>query len=139
MNESLDTGTAAGRLVVTVLAALSQMEREQVAERTQFALDNIARNGLARSRYTPLGFTLLDASKSLRPKFRGQRRLIPDPREQRILARISRLQENGFGARRIARDLNDRGDVNPRTGRTWSPALIQKVVATKDRRASLAV
>jgi site-specific DNA recombinase len=139
VNEHLDTGTAAGRLVVTVLAALSQMEREQVAERTQFALDTIARKGLARSRYTPFGFTLLDGSKNLREEFRGQRRLVPDPQEQRILARISHLQESGFGARRIARDLNERGDVNPRTGRSWSPALIQKVVATKDRLAALAV
>jgi DNA invertase Pin-like site-specific DNA recombinase len=49
VSEHLDTATAAGRLVVTVLAALSQMEREQVAERTSFALDAIARERLGRT------------------------------------------------------------------------------------------
>ena len=52
VSEHLDTGSAAGRLVVTVLAALSEMEREQVAERTRFALDAIAREGRGRSRPT---------------------------------------------------------------------------------------
>lgn len=37
MSERLDTVTAAGRLVVTALAALAQLEREQVRERTAFA------------------------------------------------------------------------------------------------------
>jgi len=50
VSEHLHTGTAAGRMVVTVLAALARMEREQVVDQTRFALDRLAREGRARSR-----------------------------------------------------------------------------------------
>src|ERR1035437_5445040 len=36
--ESLDTGSAAGRLVITIMAAVSQWEREAIGERTREAL-----------------------------------------------------------------------------------------------------
>ena len=36
--EKLDTSSAAGRFVLTILAALAQMEREQIGERTSMAL-----------------------------------------------------------------------------------------------------
>lgn len=35
VSENLDTGTAAGRLVLTVLAALSEMERKQIGDRRE--------------------------------------------------------------------------------------------------------
>jgi len=36
--ESLDTGSAAGRLVITIVGAVSQWEREAIGERTRDAL-----------------------------------------------------------------------------------------------------
>ena len=36
--ESLDTGTAAGRLVLNIMTAVSQWEREAIGERTRDAL-----------------------------------------------------------------------------------------------------
>src|SRR5207253_9354640 len=36
--ESLDTGSAAGRLVITIMGAVSQWEREAIGERTREAL-----------------------------------------------------------------------------------------------------
>ena len=38
VSESLDTGTAAGRLVLNVMASVSQWEREAIGERTRDAL-----------------------------------------------------------------------------------------------------
>jgi len=37
--ESLDTGSAAGRLVITIMGAVSQWEREAIGERTRDALN----------------------------------------------------------------------------------------------------
>jgi len=43
--ESLDTGSAAGRLVITIMGAVSQWEREAIGERTRDALRHQARQG----------------------------------------------------------------------------------------------
>src|SRR5450759_3579584 len=43
--ESLDTGTAAGRLVITIMGAVSQWEREAIGERTREALRHKRSNG----------------------------------------------------------------------------------------------
>src|ERR1051326_61178 len=43
--ESLDTGSAAGRLVLTIMGAVSQWEREAIGERTRDALRHKRANG----------------------------------------------------------------------------------------------
>src|SRR3984957_19395317 len=43
--ESLDTGSAAGRLVLNIMTAVSQWEREAIGERTRDALSHKRRNG----------------------------------------------------------------------------------------------
>jgi DNA invertase Pin-like site-specific DNA recombinase len=43
--ESLDTSPAAGRLVITIMGAVSQWEREAMGERTRDALGHKKRNG----------------------------------------------------------------------------------------------
>ena len=45
VNDSIDTRTAGGRLVLNVLASVSQWEREATAERTREALAHIAADG----------------------------------------------------------------------------------------------
>jgi DNA invertase Pin-like site-specific DNA recombinase len=134
VSENLDTGTAAGRLVVTVLAALAEMEREQTIERTKMALDSVARAGRARSRYTPFGYRTADGDTEQQ---KGDRRpLVPHAEEQRILERISALRDAGYGARRIARNLNENGR-NPRGSKPWTPENVASIVRTMERRAEL--
>src|SRR3954471_11296030 len=43
--ESLDTGSAAGRLVITIMGAVSQWEREAIGERTRDALRHKSSKG----------------------------------------------------------------------------------------------
>src|SRR5437763_2849023 len=43
--ESLDTGSAAGRLVINIMTAVSQWEREAIGERTRDALSHKRRKG----------------------------------------------------------------------------------------------
>lgn len=132
VSEHLDTATAAGRLVVTVLAALAEMEREQIGERTRFALEAIARDGRARSHRTPFGWRT--ATGSDRPRRGDRTPLVPDPREQAILRRILELEGQGLGARRLARLLNDEGLWNRRTAREWSVGAVAGVLRTMERR-----
>jgi DNA invertase Pin-like site-specific DNA recombinase len=133
VSEQLDTGSAAGRLVVTVLAALAEMEREQVSERTRFALDAVARKGRARSRFVPFGYRTGDGAPE---QTKGDRRpLVPHEGEQRVLHRIRELREAGHGARRIARALQAEGISNPRSGRPWTPPNVGTLLRTMERRA----
>ena len=42
--ESIDTGTASGRMVLSLLGVLAQFEREQISERTSLSLGHLRRN-----------------------------------------------------------------------------------------------
>jgi DNA invertase Pin-like site-specific DNA recombinase len=136
VSENLDTATAAGRLVVTVLAALSQMEREQVAERTRFALDAIAREGRGRSRFTPYGWRTADGSTENRAGDHSE--LVAHTDEQAALRRIVRHRKHGKGARRIATALSRQG-TNPRSGKPWTPESVAAILRRLDRWESAGV
>src|SRR5262249_12392336 len=75
--ESLDTGTAAGRLVLNIMTAVSQWEREAIGERTRDAMHHKRANG-ERVGTVPFGFRT--AADGLH--------LETDPAEQGILSRI---------------------------------------------------
>ena len=55
--ESLDTRSASGRLVITIMGAVSQWEREAIGERPRDALQHKWRNG-ERVSNTRYGFKL---------------------------------------------------------------------------------
>ncbi|MEM8885177.1 MAG: recombinase family protein [Planctomycetota bacterium] len=122
VSESLDTSTPHGRFAVTILAGLAQMERETIAERTKTALGELRRQGKRISGKPPLGFAFDDG------------RLVPVEREQIVLQEMERLRGDGFGARRIAGQLNEGGVVNPRTGRLWSPSTVASILRRLDGR-----
>ncbi len=129
--EQLDTGSAAGRLVLTVLAALSQMEREQVAERTPMALAELARQGRARSRFAPFGFRTESGASEIAEGSRAC--LVPHPAEYLVLERMIALRDSGLGATAIARMLTAEGITN-RSGGNWTRQSVASVLLGFDRR-----
>ena len=135
VTEHLDTGTAVGEFALTLLAGLAQLERRQIGERTTAALAHVAREGRARSRYTPFGWRTADGETAQRKGDR--RRLVKNPHEQEILTRILTHRSMGLGARRIARTLNDEGTHNPRTIRSWSPELVATILRNHARRSQV--
>jgi len=62
--ESLDTGTAAGRLVLNIMTAVSQWEREAVGERTRDAMSHKRANG-ERVGTIPFGFRMAEDGSHL--------------------------------------------------------------------------
>jgi site-specific DNA recombinase len=105
--ESLDTGSAAGRLVITIMGAVSQWEREAIGERTRDALRHKRANG-ERVGNIQFGFRLGADGKHVEP----------DPGEQAVLAEIRRLRQGGNSLRGIAAALNRRG-LRTRRGSAW--------------------
>ena len=61
--ESLDTSSAGGRLVVNVLGAVAQWEREATAERTSAALQVLKAQGRATGGVAPYGFQFIDGRR----------------------------------------------------------------------------
>jgi DNA invertase Pin-like site-specific DNA recombinase len=129
--EQLDTGSAAGRLVLTVLAALSQMEREQVAERTRMALAELARQGRARSRFAPFGFRTESGASEVVAGTRA--RLVPHAAEYPLLERMLALRDSGLGATAIARMLTAEGITN-RSGGNWTRQSVASVLLGFEKR-----
>lgn len=133
VSENLDTGTAAGRMVVTILAALAQMEREQIGERTSVGMSQVAAEGRARSSRLPFGYRV-KGSADTRLKAGDRSPLVKHAGEQRVLREMLALRESGLGARRIARTLNEGGVLNPRTGGEWNFGTVASILRTVDRR-----
>jgi site-specific DNA recombinase len=105
--ESLDTGTAAGRLVLNIMTAVSQWEREAIGERTRDAMHHKRANG-ERVGTVPFGYHT--AADGLH--------LEANAAEQAILLRIRELKAAGHTTRQIADELNRQG-FTTRRGTAW--------------------
>jgi len=114
--ESLDTGSAAGRLVLTIMAAVSQWEREAIGERTRDALRH-KRNQGQRVGNIAFGIRLADDGQHLEP----------NPAEQAALEEIRRLRKEGATLRGIAAVLNDR-TFRTRRGTPWRLESVARVL-----------
>ena len=106
--ESIDTRSAAGRLVLNILASVSQWEREAIGERTSTALAHKRANGEYTGGDVPHGYRL--ASDGVR--------LEDNPAESRALDLIRQLRADGMSIRALAAELNARGVLN--RGRRWN-------------------
>ena len=116
VGDSIDTRTAAGRLVLNVLMSVSQWEREVIVERTRSAM-SYKKAKDERVGNVPYGFTLADDGRSL----------IADSGENEILRAIADLHKQGLPLRAIAKHLEDR-KLPTKTGRPWSHATVQTIV-----------
>jgi DNA invertase Pin-like site-specific DNA recombinase len=104
--DSLDTRSAAGRLVLNIMVSVSQWEREAIGERTRDAMSHKKANG-ERVGTIPFGFRMAEDG-----------RLVEDPAEQDILSRIRELKAAGRTVREIADELNRQG-YTTRRGTAW--------------------
>lgn len=104
--DSLDTRTAAGRLVLNIMVSVSQWEREAIGERTRDAMAHLKSTG-ARVGNIAFGFELAADGK-----------LTLNAAEQEIIAKVQALQADGYSLRAIAAELNRQG-FTTRKGSAW--------------------
>jgi len=117
LTESIDTTTAAGRMMVTMLAGFAAFERELTAERTTTALHHKRAAG-QRTGNVPFGYSL-DADGIT---------LVPVAAELEVLARIQECRAAGLSLQRIADELNDAGVIGKAGGR-WYASTVRQVLA----------
>ena len=126
VSENVDTRSASGRLVLNLLASISQWEREVIAERTREALAHKRANGEATGGDAPFGYSKTEDGL-----------LIPDNEEQRTLDLITQLRERSNSIRTISSYLNMQG-VAAR-GSRWHPTTIARLLRrTADSASSAA-
>jgi DNA invertase Pin-like site-specific DNA recombinase len=94
--ESLDTGSAAGRLVINIMTAVSQWEREAIGERTRDALRHKRAKG-ERIGNIPYGYRLAADGEHVEA----------DAAEQAVLEEVRALRGRNRSLREIAIVLND--------------------------------
>ena len=114
--ESLDTGSAAGRLVINIMTAVSQWEREAIGERTRDAMNHKRSNG-ERVGNIAYGFRVGADS----------RKLEPDPQEQAVLTAIRDLRARRCTLRGIAASLNRQGHRTRRASE-WRLESVARVI-----------
>ncbi len=123
VQEQVDTRSAAGRLVLNVLASVAQWERETIGERTSAALRHKQSQGEYTGGQTPYGYTLRDGE------------LVPHEAEQQVVAAARRLRDAGMSLRAVAAELDSRGFV-ARTGKAWHHQQVKNLVSGEWRVAA---
>ncbi len=116
VQDSINTSTAAGRLVLNVLGSVAQWEREAIGERTAAALAVKRERKEKTGGTVPYGFELGDGG-----------RLVENPSEQTTLATIRELRAGGRSLNAIARELTARG-ITSKTGGKWHAKVVAGLV-----------
>jgi DNA invertase Pin-like site-specific DNA recombinase len=114
IEETIDTKSAMGRFFFTLTAALAEMERRIIGERTKAALQHKKENGLVWGP-VPYGFK------------RVRRKIVPDEAEQHTIKKVLRLRKKGFNYSQISRKLNELG-LKTKKGSTWFPQTVKNIV-----------
>ena len=117
IKENIDTGTPAGRLFRTMLAAFAEFEREQIRDRTMAASYERAKKGIWPGGMTPYGYRI--------NKETGK--LVKEPREADTVLAIYEHASEGKSNRAIARILNE-GNAPTRRGGQWEHKQVGRIL-----------
>jgi site-specific DNA recombinase len=112
--ESLDTQSAAGRLVINIMVSVSAWEREAIGERTSSVLQHKKRCGQVYN-HTPYGFQ------------RSGLELAPLPEEQETIQQVFAAKAAGQSLRNIATSLNASGVPTKSRGR-WHASTVRNLL-----------
>ena len=125
--DSLDTQSAAGRLVLNIMVSVSEWEREAIAERTRDALGLKSSKGECVGNI-PFGCSLAADGVHLES----------NPAEQQIVTRVRTLRATGVTLRAIATELNREG-FRTRRGTPWRLQYVAAVLRADAQSGTLTV
>lgn len=115
--DSIDTRTAAGRLVLNVLMSVAQWEREAIRERTTEAMHHLKGQGRKTGGDVPYGFTVGQDGTTL----------VADADEQAMLDAIRTVRQRGYSQRQVVAALAQQG-FTTRKGTAIGLTQVQRIM-----------
>ena len=117
VKESLDTDSAQGRFVLTLFAALAELERGVIIERTTSGRNERGRRDGERGGRVPMGY-----------RRAGDGLVEVDASAAAVVRRIFAHRADGWPMQRIADALNADATPNPQGGQRWERATVRAVL-----------
>ncbi len=117
LTESIDTTTAAGKMVFRMLAVLAEFERDLVSERTTAALAHKRGKG-ERIGTIPYGWRLADDGATLEPI----------ESEQAVIGDMTVMRKRGSSYRAIAEELTARGVPTKKGNANWTHQAVASIL-----------
>ncbi len=125
-----DTTTPAGRMLFTVMAALSELQAGEVSEVTSEAMQRHQQNLYVMGSTCPYGWKRsgeYDMVKFTGTHTKQRWKMIPDEKEQEVLDLAIRLDARGWGVRKITRYIGLCG-YKSRTNQPFHPSTILRIL-----------
>jgi len=119
LNESIDTGSATGRMFLKIVGIFAEFERENLAERVRLGLERKAKEGFTISTYLPsFGYN----------KGTGVKVQQIDLKEATIVQRIfSMYLHDNYSFSKIAKTLNAE-NITGKKGKRWSDGTVKQLL-----------